>query len=81
MAELIAAVGKLPSASDGRPDKEDHYGALVRTIAGQQLSVKAARAIYGRLTARFTIAHRRRRRSSTTSPKSCAPPPGSHARR
>jgi DNA-3-methyladenine glycosylase II len=25
----------------------------VRTIAGQQLSVKAARAIYGRLTARF----------------------------
>src|ERR1700693_1022358 len=53
MAELIAAVGKLPSVSDGRPDKEDHYGALVRTIAGQQLSVKAARAIYGRLTARF----------------------------
>jgi DNA-3-methyladenine glycosylase II len=53
MAELIGAVGKLPSSSDGRPDKEDHYGALVRTIAGQQLSVKAARAIYGRLAARF----------------------------
>ncbi len=33
--------------------RHDHYGALVRTIAGQQLSVKAARAIYGRLTARF----------------------------
>jgi DNA-3-methyladenine glycosylase II len=53
MADLIAAVGKLPSASEGRPDKENHYGALVRTIAGQQLSVLAARAIYGRLTARF----------------------------
>jgi DNA-3-methyladenine glycosylase II len=34
-----------------RPD--DHYGALVRSIVGQQLSTKAARAIYGRLIARF----------------------------
>jgi DNA-3-methyladenine glycosylase II len=34
-----------------RPD--DHYGALVRSIVGQQLSTKAARAIYGRLTDRF----------------------------
>jgi DNA-3-methyladenine glycosylase II len=50
---LIAGIGKLPSAGEGRPDKEDHYGALVRTIAGQQLSVLAARAIYGRLTDRF----------------------------
>jgi DNA-3-methyladenine glycosylase II len=31
----------------------DHYGALVRSIVGQQLSTKAARAIYGRLTERF----------------------------
>ncbi len=31
----------------------DHYGALVRTIVGQQLSTHAARAIYERLTARF----------------------------
>jgi DNA-3-methyladenine glycosylase II len=53
LAELIAGVGKLPDAREGRPDPEDHYGALVRTSAGQQLSVKAARAIYGRLTARF----------------------------
>ncbi|HZL49114.1 MAG TPA: DNA-3-methyladenine glycosylase [Solirubrobacteraceae bacterium] len=43
----------MPNAGDGRPDKSDYYGALVRTIAGQQLSVKAARSIYGRLTARF----------------------------
>jgi DNA-3-methyladenine glycosylase II len=31
----------------------DHYGALVRSIVGQQLSTGAARAIYGRLTERF----------------------------
>jgi DNA-3-methyladenine glycosylase II len=53
LAKLIAAVGPLPSARDGRPDPDDHYGALVRSIVGQQLSVLAARAIYGRLTARF----------------------------
>jgi DNA-3-methyladenine glycosylase II len=35
----------------GRP--RDHYGALVRSIVGQQLSTKAAAAIYGRLTDRF----------------------------
>jgi DNA-3-methyladenine glycosylase II len=35
----------------GRP--HDHYGALVRSIVGQQLSTTAARAIYGRLTDRF----------------------------
>jgi DNA-3-methyladenine glycosylase II len=53
LAETIAAVGRLPDAREGRPDSEDHYGALVRAITGQQLSVKAARAIYGRLTDRF----------------------------
>ena len=31
----------------------DHYGALIRSIVGQQLSTKAARAIYTRLTDRF----------------------------
>jgi len=53
LAALIDAVGPLGDARAGRPDPGDHYGALVRTIAGQQLSVLAARAIYGRLTARF----------------------------
>ena len=53
LAEVIAAVGKLPAGREGRPDREDHYGALVRAITGQQLSVKAARSIYGRLTDRF----------------------------
>jgi len=53
MAELIERAGRLPSARAGRPHPEDHYGALVRAITGQQLSVLAARAIYGRLTARY----------------------------
>jgi len=35
----------------GRP--EDPYGALLRSIVGQQLSTKAARSIYGRLTELF----------------------------
>jgi DNA-3-methyladenine glycosylase II len=35
----------------GRPT--DHYGSLVRSIVGQQLSTIAARAIYGRLVARY----------------------------
>jgi DNA-3-methyladenine glycosylase II len=50
---LIDAVGpeRLGDPRAGRP--ADHYGALVRSIVGQQLSTKAARAIYGRLTERF----------------------------
>ena len=53
LGTLIDRVGNLPDARAGRPDADDHYGALVRSITGQQLSVLAARAIYGRLTARF----------------------------
>jgi DNA-3-methyladenine glycosylase II len=53
LAQLIATVGPLPDARDGRPDANDHYGALLRSIVGQQLSVLAARAIYGRLIGRF----------------------------
>jgi len=53
LGALIDEVGPLDDAREGRPDREDHYGALVRTITGQQLSVAAARAIYGKLTARF----------------------------
>lgn len=36
---------------EGRP--RDHYGVLVRAIVGQQLSTKAADAIFNRLTERF----------------------------
>jgi DNA-3-methyladenine glycosylase II len=53
LARIIDATGKLPNSRQGRPERGDHYGALVRAIVGQQLSVLAARAIYGRLTARF----------------------------
>jgi DNA-3-methyladenine glycosylase II len=47
------AVGTLPDPRAGRPHPDDHYGALVRAITGQQLSVRAAAAIYGRLLERF----------------------------
>ncbi len=53
LGALIDAVGPLPDPREGRPHPDDHYGALVRSIAGQQLSVLAARAIYGRLIDRF----------------------------
>jgi len=53
LAGVIDRVGKLSSSRAGRPAPDDHYGALVRAIVGQQLSVLAARAIYGRLTDRF----------------------------
>ena len=54
LARLIAEQGgPLPLEHDSRGRPADVYGALVRSITGQQLSVKAARAIYGRLIARF----------------------------
>jgi DNA-3-methyladenine glycosylase II len=52
MRELIDELG--PEDGDwraGRPT--DHYGALVRSIVGQQLSTRAAQSIYVRLTNRF----------------------------
>ena len=53
MEEVVRRVGRLgiEERRRGRPD--DAYGALVRTIVGQQLSTKAARSIYARLTALF----------------------------
>jgi DNA-3-methyladenine glycosylase II len=50
---VIDAVGVdgLGDRRRGRP--ADHYGALVRSIVGQQLSVKAAASIYARLIERF----------------------------
>jgi DNA-3-methyladenine glycosylase II len=53
LRELIDEIGPdgLGDPRAGRP--ADHYGALVRSIVSQQLSTKAARAIYGRLTERF----------------------------
>jgi DNA-3-methyladenine glycosylase II len=53
LAELIDRVGTdgITARRRGRPT--DHYGTLVRAIVGQQLSTKAADAIYGRLIERF----------------------------
>ena len=53
MRAMIEEVGVdgLGDPGAGRP--EDDYGALVRSIVGQQLSTNAARAIYARLTERF----------------------------
>jgi DNA-3-methyladenine glycosylase II len=53
MAALVRRIGPLDLASRRRGRPDDAYGALVRTIVGQQLSTKAARTIYARLAALF----------------------------
>jgi DNA-3-methyladenine glycosylase II len=53
MEELVRRIGPLGPARRRRGRPDDAYGSLVRTIVGQQLSTKAARSIYGRLTALF----------------------------
>ncbi len=53
LAGVIDTVGVDGLGDRRRHRPRDHYGALVRSIVGQQLSTSAARAIYGRLTARF----------------------------
>jgi DNA-3-methyladenine glycosylase II len=54
LARLIAENGPPSTVRDpSRPGPADHYGALVRSIVGQQLSTRAARAIYGRLVEFF----------------------------
>jgi DNA-3-methyladenine glycosylase II len=53
MVSIVRSVGPLDEAQKQRGRPEDGYGALVRTIVGQQLSTKAARSIYGKLTAHF----------------------------
>jgi DNA-3-methyladenine glycosylase II len=49
MARLVESFGEL---AEPEP-RQDVYGALLRAIVGQQLSVRAASAIYGRLMERF----------------------------
>ena len=54
MARLIDDWGgPLPTEPDSRGRPEELYAALVRSIAGQQLSVKAARSIWNKLLDRF----------------------------
>jgi DNA-3-methyladenine glycosylase II len=53
MARLIDEHGALDHDKRRRGRPNDAYGALVRSIVGQQLSTKAARTIYERLTEIF----------------------------
>jgi len=54
LARLLDEQGPPETRRDpSRPAPSDHYGALVRSIVGQQLSVIAARSIYARLVAFF----------------------------
>jgi DNA-3-methyladenine glycosylase II len=53
LRELIDEIGVETLGERRITRSRDHYGALVRTIVGQQLSTRSARAIYGRLIERF----------------------------
>ena len=82
MARLIDDFGgPLPVEPDARGRPADLYGALVRGIAGQQLSVKAAASICRRLLERFDGGTPTPEQSSPTTRRSCASPPASRARR
>jgi DNA-3-methyladenine glycosylase II len=50
---LAGLLDRFGEPSLDRGPRPTHYAALVRSIVGQQLSVLAARAIHGRLLARF----------------------------
>ena len=50
MGRLVDEIGPLSVKQRKRGRPADAYGALVRSITGQQLSTKAAATIYGRLT-------------------------------
>jgi DNA-3-methyladenine glycosylase II len=53
MARLIEEHGPLDLDARRRDRPPDAYGALLRSIVGQQLSTAAARTIYGRMIALF----------------------------
>lgn len=53
LARLIDADGPLDEEKRRRGRPKDSYGALLRSITGQQLSTKAAATIYGRVTDMF----------------------------
>jgi DNA-3-methyladenine glycosylase II len=54
---LRALIDEIGADGLGDPRRglnpDDHYGALIRSIVGQQLSTRAAAAIYTRLTDRY----------------------------
>ena len=53
LGALVTAHGPLDPSERRRGRPDDAYGALLRSIVGQQLSVKAARTIYDRLCALY----------------------------
>ena len=53
MRRLVAEHGPLDTGARRRGRPASAYGALVRSIVGQQLSTTAARTIYGRVTELF----------------------------
>ena len=53
LAQVIDERGPLDAEARVRGRPDDAYGALVRSIVGQQLSVKAARSIYNRVLELF----------------------------
>jgi DNA-3-methyladenine glycosylase II len=53
LGKVIDSVGPAAIADPRRGYPRSHYGALVRAILGQQVSVAAASAMYARLLERF----------------------------
>ncbi|HEY0631457.1 MAG TPA: DNA-3-methyladenine glycosylase [Thermoleophilaceae bacterium] len=53
LRKIIDERGPLDVEARTRGRPNDAYGALLRSIVGQQLSTKAARSIYGRLIEQF----------------------------
>ncbi|HYH59753.1 MAG TPA: DNA-3-methyladenine glycosylase [Thermoleophilaceae bacterium] len=53
MGRLVDELGPLDEEERRRGRPLEPYGALLRSIVGQQLSTKAARTIYGRLIDQF----------------------------
>lgn len=54
---LAALIRKHGPCGLAAAQRNDHFAALVRSIAGQQLSTKAAATIYGRLAALMPAGH------------------------
>jgi DNA-3-methyladenine glycosylase II len=53
MAALIDRLGADSLGDPRRGRTRDHYGSLIRSIVGQQVSTQSAAAIYGRLIGRY----------------------------
>jgi DNA-3-methyladenine glycosylase II len=53
MAALIDRLGADSLGDPRRGRTHDHYGSLIRSIVGQQVSTQSAAAIYRRLTERY----------------------------